>query len=238
MKDLYAEYIKDKAPTWSASSVRSESSRLNGRHELIDGNAARLWDSLKDLQPYARATYWTRVAAFYDWLIENGKRTSPNPYTVFRKRNTQCFRNAYVKRPCQVSMTDIKALLDKIPDKYEDIRNKCKQLLAGGLRRTESYTLADGYVTGKGGKVRRAYVPEILGPMAEPSRYSTMLKVLKKYCGITPHKLRSIKLTTMARKPEIKSRDLQEFAGWSSISTAESYVNANHELIAKLATED
>lgn len=110
--------------------------------------------------------------------------------------------------------------------------------IEGGLRWSESYTLTgDGYVTGKGSKVRKVYAIPITGELAEKRRYSAMLRQLKKVGIQSPHKLRSIKMTSMVDKGA-NPFELKKFAGWSSLATAESYVNAKDDRIKAMAMAD
>jgi integrase len=235
MKELYAEYINYMAPRWSESSVRSERQRLNRLWPVIDGDPDKLWAAMAGYGAYARCTYWGRIVSFWDWRIKKRGLPGPNPYAIFREENPRFFRNAYVKKPCERSVEDLRKDIDRIPGEYQDVKNKLNQLLDGGLRRTESYTLTeDGYVTGKGGKVRKVYIQKTADAMAGPERYSTMLRLLKEYAGVTPHKLRSAKMTDMVNRGA-NIYELTKFAGWSRINTAESYVLAREERIRELA---
>jgi integrase len=234
MRELYQEYLKERAGTWSATSAHSESYRLNRLWPFIDGDAAKLWDALKDYGAYSRTTYWTRVSSFYDWAIEAGKAPGPNPYKAFRQKNVRCFRNQYVRKPCEITFDELLARSARVPD--EAIRNKLRQLLIGGLRISESDTLADGHVVGKGGKRRKVYVPEPDGPMATVRQYSAVLRACKRHLGVTPHKLRSARMTDLVDKGATIF-ELKKFAGWSNISTAESYVYARDERLQELAEQ-
>lgn len=236
MKEQYQEYINYMAPKWSPASTRSESQRLNKLWPVIDGDPSRLWDAMQDLHPNTRCTYWTRVCAFWDWRIKKKALPGPNPYAEFRAENPRCFRGKYVQKPCEKSVEELRADIERIPGTHADVRNKLLQLLEGGLRRSESYTLtADGYVTGKGGKLRKAYVSEY-GAMAGPQRYSTLLRICKEYAGVTPHKLRSARLTRVADNGG-NMNELMKFAGWSSPGPAASYVNVREERVRQLAKD-
>ncbi len=233
MEALFKEYVQAMEFSWADSSKRSESNRLNGRYHLIDGDPHKFWESLKELQPYTRTTYWTRLTSFYQWCIENGKVEGPNPYQAFRNKYKKFFKNTYVKRPCKMTYQEAKTIILNLPPEYTDIKNRLLLLLEGALRRTESHTLTDdGYVMGKGGKTRKVYVPKIEGPMSEESRYSTMLRILKPF-GITPHKLRSIRLTKAA-EDGASMAELVEIAGWSGPGPALSYIAARDGKISKL----
>jgi integrase len=236
MKTLYAEYIAYMAPKWSAASVRSERQRLTKLWNVIDGDPQKLWEAMQYLHPHSRVTYWGRIASFWDWRIKKQGMAGPNQYAEFRTENPRCFRGKYVQKPCEQTVEELRAGIERIPDEHADCRNKLLQLLEGGLRRTESYTLTpDGYVTGKGGKLRKVYVSEY-GPMAGQSRYSTMLRLCKEYTGVTPHKLRSARLTRVADNGG-NMNELMKFAGWSSPGPAASYVNVREERLKALAQD-
>lgn len=233
-QELYRKYIADMAPGWTTASIRSENTRLNRLWEVIDGDAGKLWAALSEHGRYSRATYWTRVSAFMDWCIENGHATGPNPYRVFRKKHKRNFLGAYERRPPKDTMEDAYRRILTIENAA--IRNKCLQLLTAGLRWTESFTLEDGYVLGKGNKRRKVYPMPIAGPMAEKSQYGAVLRALKKIGISGPHKLRGIFLSDLVKR-KIDSFELQKVAGWSSLATAQSYIHANDDRIAELVAQ-
>jgi integrase len=235
MRDFYSQYCQDKAGVWSESARRSEGVRLNRLWHVIDGDALKLWNEMlaQGYHPNARCTYWTRVSAFWDWLIEQKHTEAPNPYKVFRAKNARAFRGAYERKPCKIPFNELMARIEKIPE--PEYRNKAKQLLIGGLRVTESDTLQDGHVIGKGNKKRKVYVPA-LGPMVTKQQYSGLLRRCHKYLGVTPHKLRSARMTDLARKG-MKTADMTAFAGWSNFAVAQSYIAANESEIERLVQQ-
>jgi integrase len=232
VKELYLEYVRSKQGVWSETSSHTEGYRLNRVFHLLDGNAQTLWDGLQDYGAYSRTTLWTRVSAFWDWAIKNGHTPAPNPYAEFRKANIRRFRNCYERKPCNEPFEEMLAKIERVPN--EAVRNKLKQLLIGGLRIRESDTLQDGHVIGKGGKRRKVYVPEIDGPMTTIRQYSAVLRACKRHLGVTPHKLRSCRMSDMADRGA-NLFELMKFAGWSNPGTAQSYIEARDEKIAKLA---
>jgi integrase len=239
MREIYQQYIQDKSTAWSPASIRSESLRLNRILHLIENTKeapSRLWDAMKPYGGYTRVTMWNRVVCFLDWAIENGHATAPNHFKIFRDRNPRAFQNQYIRKPSQLRFKEIVDALNRIPD--EELRNKSFQLFYGGMRFSESYTLTpDGYVTGKGNKIRKVYLPEIAGPIAAKSRYRALLRQLKKV-GITgPHKLRSARMMSLVDQGA-NPFQLKKFAGWASLATAESYIEARDEDLQKLAAKD
>jgi integrase len=234
VRELYTAYIADRAPGWRESSVRSERQRLNALWPAIDGDPVKLWEALQEHGSYTRLTIWTRVSSFWDWMIEAGHTQAPNPYARWRERNKRAFANAYIRKPATQTFAETWSRLDTVEP--EDIRNALKTLLWAGLRWCELRTITpDGYVTGKGGKVRKVYLPEGISgrPIAGPERYSACLRAVKRAGVPGLHKLRSIRMTEMVNRGA-NAFELKKYAGWSSLAVAESYVNARDERIAEL----
>lgn len=144
-----------------------------------------------------------------------------NPYARFKEDNAQLFRGAYERKTPKTSYDEAASRIAKIKDK--DTRDKAMQLLIGGLRLGESATIQSGYCVGKGNKRRRVYVGEVAYPKSE----STFRRQLKKETGLTPHMLRKIKATEVAKKA--RPEQLCELFGWSSFDTARSYIDAGSQ---------
>lgn len=236
MKELYLKYCEDKSGVWAASAQRSEPVRLNRLWHAIDGDASKLWAELvaQGYHRNAAATYWTRVSAFWDWAMEHGHvPEGENPYKRFKAKNPRIFRGAYVKNPCKQTFDEIMGKLETISDPI--IRNTCIVILVGALRWHEVHKIDGEYVVGKGNKRRKVYLPTPLGPICKPNQYSQVLRTLKAF-GLTPHKLRSARLTDLARKG-MTIADLTEFAGWSNFSVAQSYIAANESRIKELTEQ-
>ncbi len=230
--EAVVEYLNDKKLAWSDSTLRSEENRLSAVAEVIDGNPQRLWDALEErgLKPYTRVTTWTRVSDFWQWRMDAGKEKGPNKYKAFRKRNAKQFKNTYVRKTPSITFEEAKSLIAQLPSEH---RGKAAELLTGGLRYTESFTLSDGQVTGKGGKVRSVY-PEVTAPDYKAS-YQSFLRALKRV-GLKPHMLRKIFATAFVNQSENPFL-LLEVMGWSSITTAQSYVSANKDEARRLVQQ-
>jgi hypothetical protein len=241
MRELYQKYIADKAPAWSPASVRSESIRLNRVLDLIENTKeapARVWAALKDHGGYTRVTMWNRIVCFLDWAIEGEHLAAPNHFKVFRDKNPRAFQGQYIRKPSPFRFNEVQERIQRIQD--EELRNKALQLFYGGLRFSESYTLtADGYVTGKGNKIRKTYLPDALkdAPMMEARRYRALLRQLKKVGISGPHKLRSARMMSLVDQGA-NPFQLKKFAGWASLATAESYIEARDEDLQRLAAKD
>lgn len=235
MKEIYGKYIEAKKIGWSQASINSESIRLNKVMHVIDGDATKLWTELDArYSRHTRVTVFNRVSCFFDWAIKKQHLAGPNPYAAFREENPRCFQNFYVRKPADMTFLDTKQRIEQIPDMIP--RRKCMQLLTTGMRWTESGTLTpDGFVTGKGNKIRQVY-PMVGYAEVIDADYRCVLRWLKKVGIKGPHMLRKIFLTECVRR-KMDPFDLQDTAGWASLNTAQSYIAANKENIrATIAT--
>jgi len=239
MLELIKQYLESMKSYWSPNTARSEKYRLTQLASILDSRDPRkLWEELENrkLAPYTRNTVWTRVSSFYDWLITEGHvdPAEGNPYSTFRRRFGFMFRNNYTRRPAHLSFDEaIKAIRQM---KHKAAQRKALELLYAGLRYEESLTLKEGMVTGKGKKVRQAYVPKIPGPEFKGT-YQSFWRILKKEAGLKPHDLRKIGLTRISNLLDNNPYDLVEVAGWSDISTAMSYVPGRKKRIEKVLKE-
>jgi hypothetical protein len=219
MKTLIEAYIKDHSNAWTQATLKSERSRLHSIESQVDSGGDGLWAYLDRLGMgrYSKVTYWTRLSHFYDWLVKNGHRTGNNPYKEWREKNARLFKHTYERKFPEISYSEAKRRIESLPD--NGIREKCLQLLEGGFRYSESFTLADRHVTGKGGKRRRAFTER--NPDYRSS-YSTLARSLAGI-GLKPHSLRKLAATRF-RDLGLREEDLLKVMGWSSMETAKSYL--------------
>lgn len=217
--EMAKHYLDSKKGAWAESTLRSEEHRLNGLLPHLNGDAPALWKALASLKPYSRVTAFTRACSFYSFLIAKGHVAGPNVYDAFREENARLFKNAYQPKALSISFEEAKRRIAEIKD--EAIRNRALRLLSGGLRFTESATLQDGHVVGKGGKRRRVFCQETTGDVYTGS-YQTFFRALKKV-GLKPHDLRKLCATKLV-EAGLKEADLMKVMGWNSIITAKSYL--------------
>ncbi len=211
--------------------MRSERFRLAS----IVGGASRLspesvFDRLSGLGAYSRVTYWVRITDFYEWLIEHGHRKGPNPFREFRRKNKRLFKNAYEPKIPERNYEEVVRLVKGIAK--PDVREACLELLEGALRHVD-YARRQGERTrGKGDKPRRVY-----GEQRGQARldYKTIYKALRGV-GLKPHELRKLRLNHLVDKG-MDPYMLQEFAGWSDIKTAISYVKARDGKVESFLAE-
>lgn len=217
IKKRIAEYLDDKKNSWSPTTLKVETSRLNGLAEVLDGDPKRLWKALDSYGPYTRVNMYGRVCTFWDEAFPS----KPNPYTAWRDKNANFFKNAYEPKRVSLSydeaLTKIKAIED------EAIRARALDILKGAVRWAESeQPKGRDYIVGKGRKKRPDFRPETEGPAFTQS-YDTFLRKLRKATGLTPHDLRKLALTHAAESGA-EAADLMEIAGWKSITTAALYL--------------
>lgn len=229
MKNLITSYLDDMKLAWAPSTLRSEKYRLSAVAEALEGDPAILWGLIKDKKPYTRLTIWVRVTRFWDWLLANNYKEGTNAYEHFKKKNARLFRNVYTRRSPDTSFDEANRKINQIDDIQS--REKARQLLKTGMRYTESLTLQDGYVDGKGGKRRRVYASG-----DQPSTYSQSYSYFRrqlKAVGLKPHDLRKICFNKLVDNG-INEFELCAIAGWSSINTASSYIKSDEKKLEKL----
>jgi hypothetical protein len=222
MKEKLAAYLESKQGAWSDSTMKSEASRLSKLLPVLNGSPERLWDAIKTKAPYTRLTIFTRVADFWDF-VQKGT-SNANAYAKWKKEKALLFKHVYQPKRVSVTFQEARTLIAGIKD--EGIREKALQLLSGGLRYTESLSVRDGSVIGKGGKARRVYVGHTNHYRAS---YHSFWRTLKKETGMTPHQLRKLCATELAKQPGMTAATLCAVMGWNDIATGIYYLQPQQE---------
>jgi integrase len=194
----------------------------------LDGNPDTLWGHLQTKAPYTRATSWTRVCDFWDWLIANNHKEGNNEYTQFRRRNSRLFRNVYHRVHAKLSYDEAYTAIQRID--AGDIKEAAIQLLEAGLRVSELFNVKDNYVVGKGGRGRQVYNYRLSN--ARRISYSRLRRELQRV-GLKPHDLRKICLTRLVDRGA-NEFELCAVAGWSSLNTAASYIRVKESRVKEL----
>lgn len=228
MKTLIKQYICDMTLSWAPSTLKSEEARLRRVGPFLHLDPRLVWEKLSHLKPYSRVTTWTRITAFYEWCIEEGKLEGPNQFKRFRRKRAKLFKHCYERKPSQVSAAEIRERLKTLP---RHVEQKALQLLGSGLRWSESLTLKDGFVIGKGGKKRKVFGGNVsmgvqYGDLVS-TNYGRLVRCLRKI-GLKPHDLRKAFAQSLVEKG-LNEFDLCHVMGWESLETAKSYVRAKKD---------
>lgn len=219
MSELVAQYLSTRTNAWAPTTLRSATSSLRRMAPHLDGIPENLWAALQSKKPYTRESYWTLATGFWAWLVKNGHRATGNPYGEWREANAKYFKNNYVRRPATKSLSEALRLVQLMPD--AELRSRAELLLSTGLRKSEPATYDGQNVVGKGGKSRAVAIPDGSDTSVSISPYKIWAAL--KQVGLTPHMLRKIFLTELASNGA-DVFELCEIAGWSSPTTAMSYV--------------
>jgi integrase len=223
---LVDEYIESKAFAWSKTTQASERSRLRSVVELIDLQPAAAFTELRKAKaPYTVKTTFIRLGDFYDFLLTNKNKSGLNLFKLFVREHAQLFKNAYEKERLNVDYQEAKARIERIADPGS--RAKALELLASGVRYAESFTAIDGFITGKGGKRRKMFLPAGMHPTEFKRSYSAFRKDLARV-GLKPHTLRKLAATRFVEMGA-READLMQLMGWSSIATAASYLQCQKD---------
>lgn len=232
MKDLIDRYIADQKLAWSPTTLRSELYRLRGVSEALDGNPLALWGLIEQTQkPYARLTTWTRVTSFWQWLLDHQIRSGENAYATFRRKNARLFKNVYETKLPEVSFEEA---IQRIKQLEGPNRSLALQIIASGERFSESIQPGNR-ITGKGSKRRHTYRPDS-AEQHPVSSYASFRRALRAV-GLKPHDLRKLCATRLVEVGATDA-DLMKAMGWSSITTAKSYlIPKNVKEMGKLFTK-
>lgn len=225
MLELIEAYLKDKELAWAEKTKLNVGCTLRKLAPHLTGDPGVLWGYLVENQaPYTRVITWGKVCQFWDFA-----RPGVNPYREFRSKNKRLFIDQYVRRPATETVDDALGKINSIEDPA--IRRKALELLHSGMRWSESFTLKNGFIVGKGGLQREVFLPNIKGPEYTGS-YSTFLRALKDV-GLKTHSLRKIRLTKCANDGATMF-ELQAIAGWKGLSSASSYIGVRRERLKEL----
>jgi integrase len=226
MLELVDKYIESKSFAWSPSSQRSERSRLRASAHLIDVDPRDVFGTLRATKnSYTVKTTFIRLGEFYEFLLTVGNRNGLNPFKLFMREHAQLFKNAYEKERLSVDYEEAKAKIAQIENLSS--RAKALELLASGARYAESLTQIEGYITGKGGKRRRMFLPEGVSAADFRRSYSAFRRDLQRV-GLKPHTLRKLAATRFVEMGA-READLMQLMGWSSIVTASSYLQSKKD---------
>jgi integrase len=187
----------------------------------------------RGLSRYSTNTAFVRAADFADFLVECGE-LSENSLKEWKEENPKLFQHSYVKKRVEMTFAEAVSRINQI--NVADIREKALQLLATGMRYTESTTLnEEGEIVGKGGRRRAVPLAEQFNIPEFKKSYAAVYKQLRQV-GLTPHMLRKICATEHAKQGATEA-DLMNIFGWRSSQMAHMYVQAQRteELAQKLA---
>lgn len=241
---LIDAYIANRAKVdeWAESTQKSERYRLRALESLsLLTTPDELWSSLtkdKGLKPYAAKTAMIRAGDFLEYLMGKGvvAKMDANPIRAWMRNPPKSFRTAYKPKTVMMTFEEAKERIHTIED--DGIRQKALQLLATGMRVTESDNVDDeGCVVGKNGEAREVRMAKRYTAEKYDKHRATLWRHLKKV-GLTPHMLRKICATKYAQMG-CQEADLMKLMGWKTSSMATIYVQAQRqdEMAEKMEAE-
>lgn len=224
-KDI-EQYLAHNKERWNAMTLRTRRSHLNSMRACINGEPGFLWNHLeKHYSSYTRTILWTSIGAFWDWYAPRQQ----NPYKNWKKSHAQRFKHSYERSPATMSYRDAK---DKIERCLEGAaRDRALYILNTGARWIESGVQEGFRVRGKGGKIRRL-LPLEEGLKNANIAYRTFVRHLGKI-GLTPHDLRKIYATELARRGAT-IYEICQLLGWEDINTALCYIGCTEDRFEEL----
>lgn len=228
INELVTEYLEFKAITWSPTTIKSETARLNALIPLIEKHGmAAPHKILEDLflknKPHTIKITMTRLSDFEAWGISYGHLTGPAIMPEFIRRCARRFQGSYRKERLEITIADARKRLAGIDD--PKVRRHAEAILRGGLRFAESVSVRTdpkGFsaVVGKGGILRRVFNVTATD-LCFDGPYHVFYKALKQV-GLKPHTLRKLAATEFAK--HLAPQDLMHVMGWSNMGTAYLYL--------------
>jgi len=232
--EVVGAYLEISSRSWSKSTQLSESARLR---KLIPAlnlhgfNPDKLYSYMTeaDLGEYTIKTSFIRLSKLYDFckyadVLEVSVSINPiKDYMTVRAPNKFKVSNVYKPKKVKSTFKEVVSKIERMADLK--IKTTLDFLIKTGLRIHELYkieTTEDGryIVKGKGGKYRFILIP----PPKEIPKLSEIRKALDKM-RLTPHSLRKLLATELASS-NVPASSIQQMFGWSSINTAQSYIQA------------
>lgn len=213
-------YLEYKRSAWSERTFRSESSRAS-RALSTSQNPAKLFEKLQaqGQKLYSIKTTFIRLADMEDWCVRTSLVSEPSGFREFYRRHKNRFKHAYLKEEVVISFTEAVQRIESLSEPY---RTASLELLRTGLRVSEPASYKDGFVVGKGGKVRKVF-----GTVTKAIPSSTLWLKLRTV-GLKPHTLRKLCATRLAEQGA-GPQDLCRVMGWSSIGTAYQYLQSKDD---------
>lgn len=220
-KEIVERFIASKSYAWSESTKRNEAARLGKVADAITGDPVDLIQELQGKASYTFVSIFNRVIQAWDFAHP----TSSNPYLKFKQENSRLFRNYYQRKAVDLNFEEARERLQDIT--CRETYAKAMDLLFTGMRFSESQEEQDGYIVGKGGKLRKVFRPSHTKPVKYSKHYTTFNRELSKV-GLSAHMLRKLAATRLVELG-LKEHDLLKVMGWSNLDTAKFYLQPKQD---------
>jgi integrase len=212
---MISKYIQSKQNAWAPATLASEERRLQAAVTLyaLETSTPEQFYAVtsKHLKPYALKTLFIRASEYKQWQGDAS-------WKQFMKSNARLFKHVYQKKTVDVSFEEATSRISQVPN--ELVKQAAMLMLTTGMRIHEALKYdGGGVVVGKGGKPRPIFSDVRMSGKISPE----MIRLCLRKVGITPHGLRKLAATRLAASG-LKEADLMLVMGWSSITTASSYL--------------
>jgi integrase len=232
-------YVIARAGNWSNVTVKNARSVLlsTGKQLALSNDGQRLYDYFKnerELAPYTIKTNMIRVGDFTDWAMESGHIDKDfNRVKLFMNHHGRLFKRVYEQAPVKFTLEEVLSKIGRMRD--PEAQAKAAQLVRTGMRYTESFTLKDGYVIGKGNAKRFIHTATPEDELVTYTKSSVTFWSELKKVGLKPHDLRKAHALFLASNGA-HIGELMTFMGWRSTQSAASYTQhaRTQELTGKL----
>lgn len=231
-KVVVEAYLEVSSKGWAINTQIVEAARIRTLIPMLekfglDPESLYLELIKQGLAAYTIKAKFIRLKRLADFCKTVGLYEGLNPFETFMKYTApNKFKKANVYKPkaVQYNYDEVKTLILETFEDETSIKDSLLFLLNTGLRISELYKLeksVDGkyFVVGKGGKIRPVlFSPPQQGIIARNKLVKALVKL-----KLTPHQVRKLTATKLANSG-ILAHELQEIMGWSSITTAQIYL--------------
>lgn len=227
------KYLQDNKDRLAKVTLKNRELRLRKAIKSIElavEEPSSFFELVKDdYKAYTLKTLMLEISNWYKWAVREGYR-SENLWSKEVAKRAQYFKNSYQPKEIGLTYDEMVSRINKIPD--NKIKEAARELLGSGLRAQEIRAINAGQTTGKGGKVRKFYGDQ---RKFEGVSIHQIRRALKKV-DLTPHDLRKMFATRLARSGKFDDVTLCKIMGWSSFNTARSYLqpDVDSEIKSKL----
>lgn len=236
---MYISYMDYNDARWDSKTYKVEASKLKTILAAVRQSGLSGMEFYKELvsmgyKPYTiKALFQTAALLFAHAQKEKITSNITNPFEDFLTKNNHIFRHAYKVERLKFDFDEARRRINTLED--ANIREFCLAILHSGLRISEAYKVNHDTqsVIGKGGK-QRFVMFDYKGDQPPPgqARVRTALASIE----LKPHSLRKLLATKLSRDSSLTHIDIMTIMGWSSIETAQKYMQplAEQELKQKV----
>lgn len=233
LNQMLQMYIKDNKDRLAKTTITNRQARLRKQIANIEASGedpSLFFDLVKgSMSAYSLKTVMLEISNWYKWAVREGIKKD-NPWSREVAKRAQYFKGAYKPKRLEMTYDEMVEKINKVS--CDQVREASREILRTGVRISETRTADSDKVTGKASKVRKFYGDSRKFKGVSVHQIRRGLKEV----GLTPHDLRKMFATRLARSGKFDEVTMCEVMGWESFDTAKSYLQPEKqsEIASKL----